>query len=319
MAGLPADAVGRLGTSRLRTCLPAEAARAVRWGISTRGHNDGVVTSDGRESRSRRMLSRAIDKAVAIPSSSVQDILKRLRRRFPDASDAALQKQLDNWYIGLATAAGGAVGGAAAAPGVGVPAGLAAALAETGGFVVLTATYVFAVAELNGVEVTDLDRRKALLLAALTGPSSSRVIERVAARSGKYWGRILAEAVPLETINRINKVLGPWFVTRYGPRMGIVVLGEVIPFGVGAGIGMAFNAAFAWGVVRTMRTAFAPPNTQRRRTIGGTAARLRASQLVNRRSVRARRVPDKVHPGSGRPTRPVGAARHGPAGPPALG
>lgn len=200
-----------------------------------------------------------MDRGVAIPSAAVQEVLTGLRRRYPDASLPTLRKQLDRWYIGLATTSGALVGGAAAAPGVGIPAGIAAALGEAGGFVALTATYVFGVADLNGVEVADLDRRKALLLAALIGPSSSGTIGRIAGTSGRYWGQILTEKVPVETIKRVNKVLGPWFVTRYGTKMGIVVLGEWIPFGVGAGIGAAGNAAIAWGVTRTMETAFAPP------------------------------------------------------------
>lgn len=209
-----------------------------------------------------RILNDAIDKGIGVSSSSVQDLLTGIKRRFPNATEEQLQKQLGRLYISLATASGAAVGGAAAAPGVGIPAGLAASLAETGGFFTLTATYVFGVAALNGIEVRDMDRRRALLLTALVGPSGTGVIENAIGKTARHWGDVLTQAVPLATIKRINKVLGPWFVTRYGTRMGTVVLGEVIPFGVGAVIGGGFNAVIAWGVVRTMRTAFAPPGTE---------------------------------------------------------
>jgi hypothetical protein len=65
--------------------------------------------------------------------------------------------------------------------------------------------------------------------------------------------------VPLESIRRVNGVLGHIFVTRYGTKQGILVIGRVIPFGIGALIGGGGNYILGSGVVRATRRAFGPP------------------------------------------------------------
>ncbi|WBC15865.1 hypothetical protein O7600_03215 [Micromonospora sp. WMMA1998] len=65
--------------------------------------------------------------------------------------------------------------------------------------------------------------------------------------------------VPSETLKQINKVLGKHFVTKYGTKQGIIVLGRVAPFGIGALIGGGANAALATLAVRAGRRAFGSP------------------------------------------------------------
>lgn len=64
--------------------------------------------------------------------------------------------------------------------------------------------------------------------------------------------------MPLETLRQINKVLGPNFVTKYGTKQGIIVLGRIAPLGIGAVIGGGANAALAALAVRAGRRAFGP-------------------------------------------------------------
>lgn len=57
-------------------------------------------------------------------------------------------------------------------------------------------------------------------------------------------------------------MLGRNFVTRFGTRQGIIVIGRLAPFGIGAAIGGGANAAIGYGVVRACRRAFGPaPST----------------------------------------------------------
>lgn len=217
----------------------------------------------------RATLEGALDKGVAVSGEVVEQAIGGLRRRFPDATTDQLLRELDRWYLGLAMGGGAAAGAAAAGNLIGVtlPATFTVALAEAGGFVVLTGTYVTAKASLHGVDVTDIDQRKLMLLAALVGPASGGMIEKIAGRTGRHWGRALANGVPLAWINDANKVLGPRFITRYGTRQGIIVLGEQLPLFAGAGIGAAGNFLMARGAVKAMEGAFGdlggdvnPPN-----------------------------------------------------------
>jgi hypothetical protein len=54
----------------------------------------------------------------------------------------------------------------------------------------------------------------------------------------------------------INKVLGRHFVTKYGTRRGILVIGKVMPFGVGFAIGAGGNLMMARGVIKTTKKMF---------------------------------------------------------------
>ncbi len=76
-----------------------------------------------------------------------------------------------------------------------------------------------------------------------------RGIGKVAERTGQHWARQLVRSIPNAKINAVNKVLGRHFVTKYGTKQGIVVLGKVIPFGLGAMIGGTANGIFSQGVI----------------------------------------------------------------------
>jgi len=66
----------------------------------------------------------------------------------------------------------------------------------------------------------------------------------------------VTNAVPLNTIRSINKILGAHFVTKDGAKRGIITIGKVAPFGIGFTIGAGGNLLMARGVVKTARAMF---------------------------------------------------------------
>ena len=48
-----------------------------------------------------------------------------------------------------------------------------------------------------------------------------------------------------EKLGGLNGRLGKLLITRFGARQGVLALGRAVPFGIGAGIGAAGNAALA--------------------------------------------------------------------------
>jgi hypothetical protein len=153
---------------------------------------------------------------------------------------------------------GAAVGATAAAPAVGTGIGLALSAGEFFSSLELSTLFVVSVAEVHGVRLDEIERRRTLVMGVLLGESASTTIGKVAERTGQHWGRQLVSKVPLATLRQINKVLGRNFVTRYGTRQGIIVLGRVVPFGIGAVIGGGANATVAAVAVRAARRAFGP-------------------------------------------------------------
>lgn len=154
---------------------------------------------------------------------------------------------------------GAAVGGVAAAPGVGTGVAIAMSAAETVAFLEATALFALAVAETHGVRLEDVERRRTLLLAVLLGDRGPKLIEKIAGRTGKHWGKLLTRAIPGSSISSINKTLGRWFATWYGTKQGILVIGRVAPFGIGAAIGAGGNLVVGHSVIAGMRRAFGSP------------------------------------------------------------
>jgi hypothetical protein len=208
--------------------------------------------------KARDLVTTGIDAAVSVSGAEVERFIRAARRRRANMTDAQLIKSLERSYTGLVATTGAAAGGVAAAPAVGLAGGVVAGIADAGAFTTASAIYILAVASVHGIEVEDLERRRALLLTILAGPGGVTIVEKAAGRTGSHWGRRVTQSISMDVIHKINGVLGKNFVTKYGTKQGILVLGKVVPFGVGAAIGMTGNAAMARMVVRTTRSAFGP-------------------------------------------------------------
>jgi hypothetical protein len=122
-----------------------------------------------------------------------------------------------------------------------------------------TVLYVLARGEVQGITLQDVERRRTLVMAVMLGDAGAKGISTVAERTGQHWARQLVRGIPMAKIHTVNKVLGRHFVTKYGTKQGIVVLGRVIPYGIGAVIGGTANAIFSQGIITASNRAFGAP------------------------------------------------------------
>lgn len=206
----------------------------------------------------RRVLD-LLDKAIDSQSVLVRKNIARARQRNPEATPAQVIRTLERMYVSTLTGTGAAVGGTAAAPGVGTGVALALSAGETFSSLELSALFALSLAEVHGIPIDEIERRRTIVMGIMLGGSGSATITKVAERTGQHWGRQIVAKVPVETLRQINKILGKNFVTKYGTKQGIIVLGRVAPFGIGAVIGGGANAAMATLTVRAGRRAFGPP------------------------------------------------------------
>jgi hypothetical protein len=63
----------------------------------------------------------------------------------------------------------------------------------------------------------------------LLGEAGAGVVAKIAGRTGPHWARQIIEGIPMSNIHAINGVLGKNFVTKYGTKQGILVLGRELP------------------------------------------------------------------------------------------
>lgn len=202
----------------------------------------------------KEVASKAFTKALELQAPAARSTIKRLRAVHPDDSPDRLARRLKTYYLATVTTSGGVSGAVSLAPAAGV--GLA--LADGMAFTEASVFYVLALAELHGLHPEDLERRRLLVQTVLIGESAVKTLDAAASRTGGYWAKRIVQSIPMATINKINKLLGPRFITKYGVKQGILVLGKVVPAGVGAVLGAGGNHLVARGVVTAARKIFGP-------------------------------------------------------------
>ncbi len=208
-----------------------------------------------------KVLLGGLEKAIGIQQAPVAGYVARLRRTRPDASPAEIIAVLEKQYLATVTGTGAAVGGVAAVPGVGTLLALTLSGGETAVFLEVTALFALAVAEVHGIRVEEIERRRTLVLAVVLGDRGAMLVEKAAGRTGQHWVDLLPDMIPMSSITSVNKTLGRWFLKRYGRKLGVLAIGKVAPFGIGAAIGGAGNRAFGRLVVNTSRRVFGPAPT----------------------------------------------------------
>ncbi|GIF74364.1 hypothetical protein [Asanoa siamensis] len=239
--------------------------------------HDGHVPEQATGGRALDLL----DKAIGLQSPLVRKNIARARQRNPEATPAEVIRTLERIYVSTLTGTGAAVGGTAAAPGVGTGVALALSAGEFLSSLELSALFALSIAEIHGVPIDELERRRTIVMGIMLGGSGATTIGKVAERTGQHWGRQVVAKVPVEALRQINRVLGRHFVTKYGTKQGIIVLGRVAPFGIGAVIGGGANAALAALAVKAARRAFGDPPTSWPTPVGG------AGESLGHRAARA--------------------------------
>ncbi|MCO5997267.1 hypothetical protein [Actinoallomurus rhizosphaericola] len=173
-------------------------------------------------------------------------------------SPAELISYLNKFYLGFVTAAGARAGAAAIAP-----TGRAQVPVASNGplsFLDASVLYTLSVAEINGLDAGDIERRIPLVTAALIGnAAASTVLEPLIGRTAPYWGKKIVRSIPMSAINAVNDIFGPRFVTKYGTKQGRLVLGKQAPMLIGGGIGAGGNFLFGWLVIKAAKKILGPP------------------------------------------------------------
>lgn len=203
-----------------------------------------------------RVFNEAMDKAVGIARPAILAHIHQSQRAHPGATPEEIVRILENRYTAAVATSGGAVGAVAAAPGVGTGAALAMGAGDATFFTTATAFYVFSLAEVYGIPVDELERRRTLLLGVILGDLGSSTVTQTAGRTAPHWARSIIKSIPTSSLRQINKVLGRNFITKYGTKQGVLVLGKTMPFGLGAVIGSAGNAAVSRATIASARRAF---------------------------------------------------------------
>ncbi|WP_455158899.1 hypothetical protein [Schaalia cardiffensis] len=205
----------------------------------------------------KALIAAGFDKALVAQQPKAQANVARLRRVHPNMTPEELIAYINKWYLGTVIVSGTGAGAAAV-----VPNGLAqvsGTVADLGTYLEASVFYILCLTEIHGIDLEDLERRRLLVISILLGNSaSSKVLDKVIGRTAPYWGKKLVQSIPMEAVRRANKVLGPRFITKWGTKTGVLVLGKQVPLMIGAAIGGGGNLLFGSFVVKAGKTILGP-------------------------------------------------------------
>lgn len=202
----------------------------------------------------KAVLEAAFVKTLELQRPAAAANVARLRRLHPDKSPQDIIRTLTKTYVGAVSVTGASAGAAAIVPNGAVQ--IPAALADFLAFTEATVLYVLSLAEVHGLHPEDRERRKLLVLTVMVGDGAVGVLDKIIGKTGKYWAKAIVDKTPMAAINAANKLLGPRFITKYGTKQGVLVLGKQVPFGVGVLLGGGGNAGLAILTARSAKKIF---------------------------------------------------------------
>lgn len=246
--------------------------------------SDGTATTEhgGSATALPDGFEQRLYEAIRVQRPAVIAHIQTVRRSHPDASPAEAMRILESRYLAAVTTASAGVGGAAAVPGIGTAVALGLSAADLLLFFELSALYSLSIAEIHGLNVTDPERAKVLVLGmtlgegsqgraatlvsgAVAGRQGGRVgiaddVARAgaAARSGA-WGDLVATTVPDGQLNPLVKQMVTAGAVKLGAKVGSGTFAKILPFGIGMVVGGAASFAFGKSVVTASRSAFSAP------------------------------------------------------------
>ena len=202
-----------------------------------------------------RAFIGAVDKAVQLQTSTIRGYVNWLRRQNPDASPAQIQALMDKHLKNTVTGTGAGVGATAAVPGIGLFTGAAAVAGESVLFLDLAAFYAVASAYLRGEDISDPERRRALVLSVLMGTKGLAIVDAMLGDdAGKLPGKSTIAKFSGPTLANTNNVLQRIAMRSLKKSFRRAWIGKLMPLGIGAIAGTAANRKLADGVIENVQS-----------------------------------------------------------------
>ncbi|RZL83695.1 MAG: hypothetical protein EOP32_06420 [Rhodococcus sp. (in: high G+C Gram-positive bacteria)] len=205
-----------------------------------------------------KVLVSVLDNGSRLQAPAVAKYVEWVRRSHPGESPAQIVERMEKMFLLAVTGSGSAVGATAAIPGVGTVASIAAVGAESAFFLEAAALLTLAVASVHGISAADHQQRRALVLSVALGESGMEIVQKATGVTAKNWATAITSRIPGPTMKGMNSTLVRKFITKYAARRSALILGKLVPAGIGAAIGGAGNRAIGKGVIKNARKAFGP-------------------------------------------------------------
>lgn len=206
------------------------------------------------EQLDERWLS-LIDAALKVQAPLARTYVEHLRAKHPEATDRQLLEKVTMRFTALTTATGAGIGGVAALPGIGTAAAVGLTVGEGLSFAESCAFLTLAAADIHGVDMTDRETRRLVLLGVLGGERGAEIIAKALGRQGLRWNSVLGGGGGFLP-GLVSKQVHKYVRRRVVARTGGLWLARLLPFGIGAVLGGLGARVVARSVVEAMLEIF---------------------------------------------------------------
>lgn len=180
----------------------------------------------------------AVDQAVGTKWESAKDRAKRITGESIDAKVSNVTSVFAR-ELGLL---GATTGGVAALPVAGTGTAVAAGIAEFSLYTVRVGELILTIGALHGHTEASVEEQRAWILSVLLfGNTAAEGFTKLAGEVGKGLGKKATKKIPVTALRAINHAASRTIVTKYGQKRGVIVLGRMLPFGIGALVGGSAN------------------------------------------------------------------------------
>lgn len=187
----------------------------------------------------------AVIRKLAPEPQKVRDWVREVKRENPTLSNDEIAEYLSDRIVWLYTSQGAALALPGAIPGFGTIAQIGVELSSVGADVTLmirNQTYlVFAIAECYGYKGRETLIQDSLICMGLWTNALTLTKTGAIKLGTKVVEANFKKRFSAEIFKAINKKVSTTILTKYGTKRGGVVVGKLIPFGVGVIVGGGFS------------------------------------------------------------------------------
>ncbi len=157
--------------------------------------------------------------------------------------------QIERTFLRELITLGAASGGTAAMPGVGTMTAVGLTAGEVAWTATRTTDMILAVAAIHGHTDAPVEVRKSWVLALLAFDDDAA--DGLAKTIAEYGGTVtVSRTLSLEMLERANGRVGRTLIARYGAKRSALLIGKVLPFGIGAVVGGTANHFLVRSTIR---------------------------------------------------------------------
>lgn len=204
-------------------------------------------------------LLSALDRGLAVPTPVIAESVAKLRRAHPNESPAQIAERLERRFLRTVTSSGAAVGMTAAIPAAGTGTAMVAVGGETALVLSAAAVLALSLAEVYGIPINDLEKRRTLVLSIAVGDGAMLLVRGLLGKTGKGWASFMSKDMSASSLKLLNSALMKKFLVKASTKQGLVTIGKIAPFGIGAVIGASGNRVIGKRLIRNSREILGPP------------------------------------------------------------